>query len=97
MHGSQTSYAILCDAKYFKPYYTFFQQSEAAGPHILIVPRCITTRTRAMFDNVVKNYRQWRNYRTTVSELSRLSTRDLNDLGIGRGEIEFVARRAASK
>jgi uncharacterized protein YjiS (DUF1127 family) len=51
----------------------------------------------AMFDNVVKNYRQWRNYRTTVNELSRLSSRDLNDLGIGRGDIEFVARRAAKK
>lgn len=50
-----------------------------------------------MFDTVVKNYRQWRSYRETVSELNRLSTRDLNDLGIGRGDIEFVARRAAKK
>lgn len=50
-----------------------------------------------MFDTVVKNYRQWRTYRETVGELSRLSNRDLNDLGISRADITFVARRAAGK
>ena len=44
--------------------------------------------------NLIRNYRNWRRYRETVSELSRLSNRELTDLGITRGEIAFVARRA---
>lgn len=44
--------------------------------------------------NIVKNYRNWRMYRETVSELSRLSNRELADLGIARGEIPAVARKA---
>ena len=42
--------------------------------------------------NLVRNYRNWRRDRDTVSELSRLSNRELNDLGIHRGEIEAVAK-----
>lgn len=34
-------------------------------------------------------------YRTTVSELSRLSVRELDDLGINRGDIARIAREAA--
>jgi uncharacterized protein YjiS (DUF1127 family) len=45
--------------------------------------------------NLVRNYRNWRRYRETVSELSRLSNRELNDLGIHRGEIEAVAAKKA--
>lgn len=44
--------------------------------------------------NLVRNYRNWRLYRETVSELRRLSNRDLQDLGIARSEIREVARRA---
>ena len=44
--------------------------------------------------NLIRNYRNWRRYRDTVNELSRLSTRELNDLGIARGDIPFVARKA---
>ena len=50
-----------------------------------------------MLDSVVKNYRQWRTYRETVDELNRLSNRDLNDLGISRADITFVARKASGK
>jgi uncharacterized protein YjiS (DUF1127 family) len=35
-------------------------------------------------------------YRETVRELSRLSDRELNDLGIVRGEIDFVAKAHAA-
>jgi uncharacterized protein YjiS (DUF1127 family) len=38
---------------------------------------------------------QWRRYRASVRELSKLSDRDLADLGILRGNIEAVARRAS--
>lgn len=36
----------------------------------------------------------WRRYRVSVRELSRLSDRELSDLGIVRADIEFVARRS---
>jgi uncharacterized protein YjiS (DUF1127 family) len=48
-----------------------------------------------MFDTLTRKYRSWRSYQATVSELSRLTTRELDDLGIGRGDIHFVARRAS--
>ncbi len=44
--------------------------------------------------NIIRNYRNWRRYRDTVNELSRLSNRELNDLGISRVDIPFVARRS---
>lgn len=50
-----------------------------------------------MFESIAKNYRQWRTYRDTVDELNRLSNRDLNDLGISRADITFVARKAANR
>lgn len=53
---------------------------------------CPTNEVRKM--NLIRNYRNWRRYRNTVDELSRLSNRELNDLGISRGDIPYVARRA---
>ena len=44
--------------------------------------------------NIIRNYRNWRRYRETVSELSRLSNRELTDLGISRSDIHFVARKS---
>ena len=44
--------------------------------------------------NLIRNYRNWRRYRETVSELSRLTNRELGDLGISRGDITFAARKA---
>ena len=40
-----------------------------------------------MFDSLARKYRNWRTYQNTVSELSRLSTRELDDLGIARGDM----------
>ena len=37
----------------------------------------------------------WRRFRESVRELSRLSDRELNDLGIGRSDIEDVVRQGA--
>jgi uncharacterized protein YjiS (DUF1127 family) len=36
----------------------------------------------------------WRRYREAVRELSQLSDRELTDIGIRRGDIEFIVRRA---
>ncbi len=46
--------------------------------------------------NLLRNYRTWRRYRDTVNELSRLSNRELTDLGITRSEISAVATRGRS-
>jgi uncharacterized protein YjiS (DUF1127 family) len=46
--------------------------------------------THAIFDR----YRRWRRYRQTVRELQNLSTRELSDLGIFRGDISRLARDA---
>jgi uncharacterized protein YjiS (DUF1127 family) len=43
--------------------------------------------------NLIRSYRNWRRYRDTVNELSRLSNRELSDMGITRAEIHAVAQR----
>jgi uncharacterized protein YjiS (DUF1127 family) len=37
----------------------------------------------------------WRRYRNSIRELSRLTDRELADLGLNRYDIETVARRSA--
>ena len=49
---------------------------------------------RELTMNLIRNYRNWRRYRETVSELSRLSNRELADLGINRSDIHRVARKS---
>ncbi|WP_152045701.1 DUF1127 domain-containing protein [Aureimonas psammosilenae] len=44
--------------------------------------------------NIVRSYSNWRRYRETCNELSRLSQRELADLGIARNDIPSIARRA---
>ena len=41
-----------------------------------------------------QSYQNWRSYRKTCNELHQMSDRELNDIGISRGDIPFVARRA---
>lgn len=48
-----------------------------------------------IFSSLSTKVAVWRRYRTTVRELHALSDYDLQDLGIGRGDIENVARAAA--
>lgn len=38
----------------------------------------------------------WRRYREAVRELTRMSDRELADIGIRRGDIEFIARQSVS-
>ncbi len=38
----------------------------------------------------------WRRYREAVRELSQLSNRELDDIGIRRGDIEFIVRRSVA-
>jgi uncharacterized protein YjiS (DUF1127 family) len=46
--------------------------------------------------NFKKSFNAWRKYRQTVNELGRMSDRELSDLGIARGDISYVARRAVN-
>lgn len=48
-----------------------------------------------MIDTIARKYRNWKKYRETYDELARLSNRELHDLGIGRADIEFVARKTS--
>lgn len=45
-----------------------------------------------MFKSFSAKIAAWRRYRETVRELASLSDRELNDLGIGRADIDMVAR-----
>ncbi|MCI5073771.1 DUF1127 domain-containing protein [Oricola sp.] len=45
--------------------------------------------------NIVRSLTEWRRYRATCNELNKLTARELDDLGINRGDIPFVARRVS--
>ena len=42
--------------------------------------------------DVRKTFRKWQAYQQTVRELNALDNRQLNDLGITRGDISRIAR-----
>lgn len=47
--------------------------------------------------NVARTFNNWRKYRQTVTELGRMSSRELNDLGINRADIYSVARQSVAR
>lgn len=44
-----------------------------------------------LFSNLVRMVRMWRNYDSSVRELSRLGDRELADIGISRSDIQRIA------
>lgn len=75
--------------------------------HLNHAKLCIQVRLRAHYLSVIETnssledimnpiraFRNWRMYNETVRELNRLNARQLTDLGINRGDIEAIARRA---
>ena len=46
--------------------------------------------------NIARSLNNWRRYRQTITELGRMSDRELTDHGIGRSDIRRVARHAVS-
>ena len=45
--------------------------------------------------DILGSIRTWNRVRQTRNELNCLSNRELNDLGIARGDIPFIAKRAS--
>ena len=50
-----------------------------------------------MFEALKTRYSSWKRYARTLHELEGLSTRELADLGISRGDIPRIAREAARR
>jgi uncharacterized protein YjiS (DUF1127 family) len=44
--------------------------------------------------NISRSFNNWRKYRQTITELGRMTNRELHDLGIDRSDIHRVAREA---
>ena len=51
-------------------------------------------RIKIMALNLVQKVRRWRKVQNTVNELSQLSNRELDDLGISRANIPDIARKS---
>ena len=63
-------------------------------PHPPKTGRGLDNTKRKMTMNIARSLTNWRKYRQTVTELGRMSDRELTDLGIGRSDIRRVARNA---
>ena len=47
--------------------------------------------------NVARSFDNWRKYRQTVTELGRMSARELQDFGINRADINSIARQSVAR
>ncbi len=47
--------------------------------------------------NVARSFNNWRKFRQTITELGRMSARELQDLGIDRVDIRSVARASVAR
>ncbi|MEM9010346.1 MAG: DUF1127 domain-containing protein [Pseudomonadota bacterium] len=54
-------------------------------------------RTIAAFERGLESYRGWRQAARTAQDLHALSDRQLDDIGLFRGEIETVASRLSGR
>ncbi|WP_133489531.1 DUF1127 domain-containing protein [Aliiroseovarius marinus] len=66
----------------------------AHASEINLAEASIVDRFIALFAGWKETYATRQTYRQTVKELNALSDRELNDLGIGRGSIRFIAQMA---
>jgi uncharacterized protein YjiS (DUF1127 family) len=58
------------------------------------VPTGIRSKNMTPLKTISEKLSAWRRYREAVRELSLLSDRELDDIGIRRGDIEFIVRRS---
>ena len=61
---------------------------------ILHAPAGIADRISARIADWKEQFENFAQYRKTVRELNKLTDRELDDLGISRGSIRFVAQMA---
>jgi uncharacterized protein YjiS (DUF1127 family) len=89
--------SILCNAQYAWEPCTFVTY-QIARPRIYARHNARTKTygiEKEIIMGIARSFAEWRRYRATCNELSRLTSRELNDLGINRGDIPFVARKAS--
>ena len=55
------------------------------------------TLGKGIIMNVARSFNNWRKFRQTVNELGRMSSRELQDLGIDRADIRSVARASIAR
>jgi uncharacterized protein YjiS (DUF1127 family) len=48
---------------------------------------------RRMFSQIAKRFRAYQSHRKVASHLSRMDDRELMDIGICRGEIDYAVQR----
>ena len=49
------------------------------------------------FKSIAEKLTAWRRYREAVRELTQLTDRELEDIGVRRGDIPFIAAGASRK
>jgi uncharacterized protein YjiS (DUF1127 family) len=54
-----------------------------------------TARSTSLLQRAIAWIAEQRSYRRTLNELSALSARELDDIGLSRSDLEAVARRSA--
>jgi uncharacterized protein YjiS (DUF1127 family) len=72
---------------------TFTISAAQTGVLLTRRPRAARKEKAMLVSWVLSKIRNYLNYRETVAELSRLTDRELDDLGISRYDIESVARQ----
>jgi uncharacterized protein YjiS (DUF1127 family) len=102
LHNRQGSHAPIPLPEFEALAYLGVMPNAARHSERSSVARCPETAMRdnkptgaIMIDSLVNRYRSWRKYRSTYEELMKLSSRELDDLGISRSEIPNIARRVA--
>ncbi len=79
---------------------TSHQSSSASGGWRRLLSQALSLLENGVkmtsFKTIAEKLIAWRRYREAVRELSQLSDRDLSDIGIRRGDIEYVVRRSVA-
>jgi len=66
--------------------------------NVLVAPNsfAVWNFLRRQVSDLYQSYKQNQQIRSTINELSRLTDHELNDIGIGRGDIWSIAHEDAS-
>ncbi len=76
------------------------------GAYVLVIEKTLEPKQgswrqeasrKGIIMNVARSFHNWRKYRQTVTELGRMSSRELQDLGINRADIHSVARQSVAR